>query len=106
MTTPEWGDKAAAMAREGSTIPKIAKEIGVDYWDVCNHVRNAQGTEFVGWRGAKWMITHRLNLLVKENDADKRKVLKGQVATCSDYLYKEGQRLGRKIESARKALAY
>ena len=101
MTAPEWGDKAVALAREGNNVPTIAKALGQEYWDVWNHVRNAEGMEFVGWRGAKWMITNRLNKLVREKDPDKRKLLKNEAAECANYLYKHGQSLSKKIERVR-----
>ena len=106
MNIPEWGEKAVGMARAGSNVPKIAKEVGADYWDVWNHVRSAEGTEFVGWRGAKWMATNRLNKLVSEKDPEERKELKEQAAECVDYLYKHGQRLSREIERIRKIVAH
>ena len=103
MTTPKL-DKAAAMAREGKTIVWIHKELGLDYWEVWDHVRNSQGTDFSSWHGAKWIITHRLNRLVNEKDQAERRMLRNQAAECVDYLYKEAKRLSRKVDLARKAL--
>ena len=48
------------MASEGKTIAQIGKELDADYWQVWNHVRS--------WQGTKWVITNRLNRLIKEND--------------------------------------
>ncbi len=53
MTTPEWGDKAVQMAQGGDTIEKIRKELHVDYWEVWEYVRSAQGIEWSIWQGAK-----------------------------------------------------
>ena len=86
------------------TISKIRKELKVDYWDVWNHVRSTQGTEWSSWQGAKRIITNRLNSLVTQKDPARREELKDQANECVNYLYKEAQRLGRKIESVRKTL--
>lgn len=103
MTTANF-DKASAMAREGMTIVQIHRELGLDYWDVWDHVRNSQGTDFSSWHGAKWIITHRLNRLVNEKDTSERQKLRDQADECVNYLYREAKRLSRKVDAARKAL--
>ena len=104
MTTPGWGDKAVLMARGGDTIEKIRKELKVDYWEVWEHVRNVQGTEWSSWQGAKWIVTNRLNRLVKEEDQAERQKLKDQADECVNYLFSAAKSLSRKVERARKTL--
>ena len=89
-------DKVKQMAEEGHTIAQISKELGLDYWTVWDHARS--------WRGAKWMITNRLNRLVKEKDQAERQKLRDEANECVKYLYDAGQRLGRKVDQARKTL--
>ena len=104
MTTPML-DMAVQMARDGKSIADIHTDLGLDYWEVWNHIRTSGGTDFSSWRGAKWIVTHRLNLLVKEKDPSKRQELSDQAKECAKYIYEEGQRLSRKIHRARKELA-
>ena len=101
---PEWGDRAVQMAREGKNVEEIRKELNVDYWDVWNHIRKSEGITGVGWRGAKWIITHRLKRLVKEKDPAKREKLSREASECASYLYDSAKALGNKIDSARKSL--
>ena len=101
MTIPVWGDRAVQMARGGNTIEGIRKELRVDYWEVWEHVRNIQGTEWSSWRGAKWIVTNRLNRLVKEKDQDERQKLRDQANECVNYLFNAAKSLGTKVERAR-----
>ena len=87
---------AQQMASESKTIVQISKELKVDYWQVWNHVRS--------WQGTKWIITNRLNLLVKEKDQSNREQLVNEVAECISYLYDQGKQMGNKIDRARKLL--
>ena len=104
MMPPSWGDEAVRMARSGMTIAKIHKELKADYWDVWNHVRSTQGTEWSSWHGAKWIFTNRLNRLVSEKDPAKRQDLKNEAAECANYFYYEMKRLRGRVDRARKAL--
>lgn len=97
-------DLAVQMAKEGKTIASIHKELGVDYWEVWQHVRDVEGTEWSGWNGAKWIITHRLNRLVKERDEAKRKQLRDEADECVKYLHNAAKRLSRKVDKIRREL--
>ena len=104
MTNPAWGEKAVQMARGGDTIEKIRKELQVDYWEVWEHVRNVQGTEWSSWQGAKWIVSNRLNRLVKERNQAERQKLRDQADECVNYLYDAAKSLSRKVDRARKTL--
>ena len=102
---PEWGNRAVEMARQGKKITEIHKDLDVDYWDVWNHVKEAEGIAGVGWHGAKWIVTHRLNRLAKEKNPTKRQQLVNEAKECANYLYNSGRALSRKIDRVRKELA-
>ena len=104
MTTSNL-DAALKMAREGKTIAFIHKELGMDYWEVWQHVRDEEGTDWSGWNGAKWIVTHRLNRLVKERDEAKRKILRDEADEAVRYLYAAAKRLSRRIDRARSELS-
>ena len=97
-------ERAVKMAREGKRIPTISKELGLDYWEVWQHVRDAEGTEWSGWNGAKWMVTNRLNRLVKEKDEAKRKQLRDEADDCVKYLHSAAKRLSQKVDRIRREL--
>ena len=103
-TTQEWGDRALEMARQGESIIKIHKDLGVDWYEVWSHIRKTEGNAWATWQGAKKIATIRMDRLVKEKDQAKREILRREAAECVDYLYKSGRALGRKIDRARKEL--
>ena len=101
---PSWGNRAVQMAEEGKSIETIAKELGVGYREVWQHVKEAGGV--AGWRAAKWITTNRLNKMARSNDSVKREQLRKEAAECVEYLYSGGKTLRDKIDSARKSLSY
>ena len=105
-TEPSWGDRAVQMAREGDSIENIRKAVEADWFEVWQYVKEAQGTQWSTWQGAKSVITRRINKMVTTNDRETREELKKEVAECVNYLYYEGKRLRGKIERARKSLEY
>lgn len=104
MTTPEWGDRAVQMARNGDTISRIHRELKVDWYEVWEHIRNVEGTEWTTWRGAKWIVTNRLNRLVKEQDQTKRQELRNEANECVNYLNEALRRMRSKVNRARRTL--
>ncbi len=104
MTTPEWGDRAVQMARNGDTISRIHRELKVDWYEVWTHVKSAEETEWTTWRGAKWIVTNRLNRLVKKQDQDKRQKLRDEANECVNYLNDAAKRLRAKVRRARRTL--
>ena len=104
MTTPEWGNRAVHMARNGDSLTKIHRELGVDWYEVWEHVRNVEGTEWTTWHGAKWIVTNRLNKLVRERDPAKRQELRDEANKCVNYLHDAAKRLRTKVERARRTL--
>ena len=104
MTTPEWGERAVQMARNGDSIVKIHRELQVEWYEVWDHVRSVEGTEWTTWAGAKWIATHRLNRLVKERDEAKRQKLSSEAKEAVSYLHNAAKRLRNKVERARRTL--
>ena len=104
MTKPDWGDKAVLMARSGDSISKIRRELQVDWYEVWDYVRSVEGTEWTTWRGAKWIVTNRLNRLVNQQDQAKRQELRDQANECVNYLFEAAKRLRGKVERARRTL--
>lgn len=92
---------AEQMAREGKTIARISKELGVSWDEVSAHVRSVHA---LSWQGAKMSITNRLNKLKREKKQSTREQLVDEAAKCVDYLYYEGKNLSKKVDRARNAL--
>lgn len=92
---------AEQMAREGKTIARISKELGVSWGEVSAHVRSVHA---LSWQGAKMSITNRLNRLKRERNRSTREQLVDEAAKCVDYLYYEGKNLSKKVDRARNAL--
>lgn len=90
-------DRAWQMAHEGKTIAQISKELDLDYWQVWQNVERS-------WQGTKWIVTNRLNLLVKENDPAIREQLVSEAKECIEYLYQRGRHMGKQMDRARNAL--
>ena len=83
------------------TVYTLFEDTSLDWEDVRQRLRVA-GVR--SWKGAKQVIGHRLNRIVRETDRSKREQLKADVNKWVDYLYQEGQQLSRRIDRARKAL--
>ena len=107
MTTPEGGmtteqqNQAVAMARNGKTVAQIERDLGVDYWDIWEHIRSVGA---YSWQGAKWIITRRLNSLVRENSKTRRKKLAEEANEMVEYLYYQGRRLGRMVDRVKRVV--
>ena len=104
MATPAWGDLAVQRARDGKTIRQICNELGTEWGETWNHVRNAKGTEGVTWHSAKWRITNRLNQMVKQNDRGAREQLKNEISEYVDYIFTHARRMRNRVERARNTL--
>ena len=107
MTNPKGGmtteqqNQAVAMARNGKTVAQIERDLGVDYWAIWDHIRSVGA---YSWQGAKWIITRRLNSLVRENGKTQRKELAEETKEMVDYLYYQGRRLGRTLDRVKKTV--
>ena len=99
--TRQQQQQAEQMARNGKTIADIHTALGVDYWEVWEHVTSVRA---YSWQGAKSIITRRLNSLVRANNSQRRRDLAKEAREYVDYLYYEGKRLGGALERVRKAL--
>ena len=56
---PEWGNRAMEMARAGKSIVQIHKDLGVDWYEVWNHIRKSEGNAWASWQGAKKIVPNR-----------------------------------------------
>ncbi len=101
MLTETQREQAVLMAKNGYTIVRICKELDVDWSEVRGHL---EAVGIKGFRGAKVVITNRLNALKTEADEKKRARLAAEADRWVDYLYYEASRLSRNVDSARNAL--
>lgn len=91
------------LVQEGKQISKIAEEDfpNLDYWEIY----------WVAWeggersaRGAKRMITRRLNLLVGAGRREDRERLIDEIGDLVSNLYRNHRKSAEKIDKIRKAL--
>ena len=100
--TRQQQQQAEQMARNGTTIADIHAALGVDYWDVWEHVTSVRA---YSWQGAKSIVTRRLNSLVKVSNSQKRRDLAKEAAEYVDYLYYEGKRPADTLKRVRRAVS-
>ena len=60
------------LASQGKTIVQICRALGLDWREVRSYLHTVDKRS---WRGAKVVITNRLNMLAKEGDPAKREQL-------------------------------
>ena len=88
------------MASEGWTIEAIRKHLELPedggWQEVRKHVDS--------WLGTKNQITHRLNALAEEPDADKRNELKCELEERINFIYYQAKDVADKIARIREAL--
>ena len=82
-------NKAKKMIKQGVSISQTSKNLGVDSAEVKGIKQS--------WSGAKWMITHRLNRLIHEEDQAARKQLVDEVKGRLGYLYGAARSLSKEV---------
>ena len=95
-------EKAREMSIAGKNLPQIGKELGVDKYELWKEAKSWNHAK--SWQGAKWVITNRLNRLVKAKDPAVRERLVKEAKDCSDYIYYGGKGLRLRIDHASAAL--
>ena len=93
--------QAEQMALDGTTIADIHTALGIDYWEVWEHVTSVRA---YSWQGAKSIVTRRLNSLGRAGDSKKRRALAKEAGEYVDYLYCEGKRLANTLKRVRRAV--
>ena len=91
-------EQVERMIGEGKTIVQVCNALGLEWPDVADYLHSVDKRS---WRGAKRVITNRLNSLVKENDPVEREILAAEADKWVDYLYCDGKRLGEQVDRAR-----
>jgi epoxyqueuosine reductase QueG len=94
-------EKVEQMVKEGKTIVQICKDLDMEWKDVSKFLHSVDKKS---WRGAKHVISLRLNRLKKEKDESERGKLAEEAAKWIDYLYEDGKRLSRQADQARRAM--
>lgn len=104
MTTPAWGNRAVQMVLEGRSIQQVCNELGTEWRETWNHVKNAKGTEGVTWRSAKQLSTIRLRQMAKERNPVVREQLRAEIYEYVEYIYTRAKRMRSKVDRARRTL--
>ena len=97
----EQMETAERMARDGSTIEQIRRELGLEWGEVSEYLNSVDAPS---WLGAKNRITNRLNDLRSENDQAAREKLVDAADKWVDYLYDNAKHMRDRVDLARKAL--
>ena len=95
--------RIARLVQEGKPLSKIAEEDfpDLDYWAI--YWSAWHGGERSA-RGAKKMITSRLNLLIEAGRKEDRQSLIDEIADLVSYLYRNHKMNSEKLDKIRKAL--
>ena len=94
-------DQAEQMAKAAKPITRIAEILGVDYYEILDYLYSIGA---YSWRGAKGIVTRRLQSLVAESNQTRRQQLADEAQHMVGYLYDQGTSQAQTLDKVKKAL--